>query len=261
MPHVKGSRAIAENLTEELLSAGAGDVDLSILHDENWDLVWRQFFKPRRVGARFVVRPTWEEFGAQPEDVVLVLDPGQAFGTGDHATTRLCLELLEELDLEGQRVLDVGCGSGILSIAAAKLGARVSACDVDPIAVEVARQNAAVNGVDIETWVENLLGSSEGEVPQDESPVGPLPAPLDSPTRKRDYNLVVSNIISATLIRMSRQVAALVEPCGGWIVSGIIEDNWPNVRASAEGAGFELVVERREDGWVAARFHRLQVGL
>jgi ribosomal protein L11 methyltransferase len=257
LPNVKGSREVAEELSTVLAGIGASDVEVSVLEEENWEEVWRRFFKPRRIGKRFVVRPTWEEFHAEPGDVVLVLDPGQAFGTGDHATTRMCLELLETIELTNRTLYDIGCGSGILSVAASKLGAFVSACDIDPLSVEVTRENAARNEVEFEIRVEKALGVDSEEVQQDETLVRNPVAPVNPGPRSLQFDVVVSNIISATLIRMSRQVAALTARHGSWIVSGIIEQNWPDVLSAAESADFRLVSELHEDGWVAARFVRL----
>ncbi|HWD39642.1 MAG TPA: 50S ribosomal protein L11 methyltransferase [Fimbriimonas sp.] len=274
---VKGSAEVIGQLKADLLAAGAGEVRTGPLEEVNWEEAWKQFFKPRRVGTCFMVVPSWESYETSPGDILLLLDPGQAFGTGDHPTTRMCLELLEELDLDGIRVADVGCGSGILAIAAAKLGARVRAFDIDPIAVEVAKENAERNGVEFPVICGDGLTESLptiGHVPQDETPLEPPsrsggevrelanrergllgPSTQESP----DYDLVISNIISATLIRLSHQVSRAVTPGGGWIVSGIIEDNWPEVRKSAEAANFILATEKHEDGWVAARFHKLTV--
>lgn len=231
---VTGANSQANALEAELLRLGASSVERSVVQDENWAELWKVHFKPRRIGRRLVIRPTWEEFNAEPDDVVIVLDPGQAFGTGDHPTTRLCLELLEQLDLKGKSVADIGCGSGILAIAAAKLGAaNVVASDLDPLAVEVTKENMLRNGVEFP------VGSEEG--------FAMLSKPAD---------VVVSNIISATLIRLAPSAAEIVAPGGWWLVSGIYQTNWPDVRAAAERAGFTFESEQREDDWVAASFRR-----
>jgi ribosomal protein L11 methyltransferase len=262
---VAGAETVANELAECLAAAGASKVFLAPLIEGDWELAWRKFFKPRRVGQRFVIQPTWEERVAQPEDIELLLDPGQAFGTGDHPTTRMCLELLDALDLMEKRVLDLGCGSGILAIAAAKMHALVTASDIDPIAVEVARENAVRNQVQIELWAGD--GLTKGlpldlsAVPQDEQALTKTPAQAHPVTAQNaTYDLVLSNIISATLIRLARDISSVIGPGGGWIVSGIIESNWPEVARAAEAAEFDLAEERREDGWVAARFTRRTTG-
>jgi ribosomal protein L11 methyltransferase len=219
-------------LTERLVAGGAIEVSTRTLPEVNWDEVWKQHFKPRRVGKRFLVRPTWEPASEDSGVLEIVLDPGQAFGTGDHPTIRMCLELMESAGMEGASVCDVGCGSGILSIAARKLGAAsVVAIDIEPISVDVALQNARLNGVSIEARVGEGIGTPE--------------AP---------YDVIVSNIISAILIRLARDVRAAIRPDGRWIVSGIIRANWDDVLAASSRAGFDLDEMREEDGWVAARF-------
>ena len=229
---VEGSAERIEELAEALKGAGAINVVTRDLVEDNWEIAWRQFFKPRRIGKRFLVRPTWEEFDSQTDDLVIVLDPGQAFGTGDHPTTRLCLELMELPEIKGKRVLDIGCGSGILSIGACLLGAsEVLAIDIDPIAVEVAKENRDLNKVEFEAVV------GEGVLVYD-----------------RKWDVVVSNIISATLIRLARDVRQLIVDGGVWIISGVIQDNWPDVLEAAEKAGFRLTGHLEEDGWVAASF-------
>lgn len=229
---VEGSQSRIEELTEALTQAGAIDVVARDLAEENWEDSWRQFFKPRRVGRRFVVRPTWEEFEAHGDDLVIVLDPGQAFGTGDHPTTRLCLELMERLPVEGRSVLDIGCGSGILSIGACLLGAsKVQATDIDPIAVEVAKENRERNQVRFDAVAAEGLDGLKG-----------------------DWDIAVSNIISATLIRIAVDVRDVLTDGGRWLVSGVINDNWPDVRTAAISAGFDLLEMMEEDGWVAASF-------
>jgi len=229
---VEGSAERIGELAEALKEAGAVKVETRDLVEDNWEIAWRQFFKPRRIGKRFLVRPTWEEFESDPNDLVIVLDPGQAFGTGDHPTTRLCLELMEQPEVAGKRVIDIGCGSGILSIGACLLGAsEVLAIDIDPIAVEVAKENRDLNKVEFEAVV------GEGVLVYDHK-----------------WDVVVSNIISATLIRLARDVRGLIEEAGVWIISGVIVDNWPDVLEAAEKAGFKLTNRLEEDGWVAASF-------
>ncbi len=232
---VPGAIAVAETITRELLEMGVVRVLQAPFEEENWDEVWRRFFKPRRVGERFMIVPTWETAETGPDDLVILLDPGQAFGTGDHPTTRLCLELLERANVAGKRVADVGCGSGILSIGACLLGAAsVSAVDVEPLSVEVAKENAGRNRVDFAAVVGDGIAALD-------------PGP---------YDLVVSNIISAVLMRIAPDVAAELAEGGTWIVSGIIPANWPDVLETAERCGLALVEQLEEDGWIAATFRR-----
>lgn len=272
---IEGVAARIEALTQGLRDAGALEVVSHPFEEQDWDEVWKQFFKPRRIGERFVVRPTWEEFAANPGDLEIVLDPGQAFGTGDHPTTRLCLELLETVDVPGKRVADVGCGSGILSIGACLLGAAsVDAVDVEEEAVQVSRENAALNHVSFRAilgeGVRSLFESvddaearvaAQAEWDQDEHPLhGRRPAISrfgNTVVSGEPYDLIVSNIISAVLMRIAPDVADAIRPDGDWIVSGIIHSNWPDVLDAAQRAGFELVERREEGDWTAARFRRL----
>lgn len=229
---VEGSESRIQELAAALTQAGAVEVTSRNLVEENWEIAWRQFFKPRRIGKKFVVRPTWEKLESSADDLEIVLDPGQAFGTGDHPTTRLCLELMETIELEGRRVVDIGCGSGILSVGACLLNAKkVLAIDIDPIAVEVAKENRDLNGVNFEAYAGEGLNGLKG-----------------------DWDVAISNIISATLVRIACDVRDVLVDSGRWIVSGVILDNWPDVRIAAERAGFEFIEKREEDGWVAASF-------
>ncbi len=223
-------------LTIDLNRAGAESVETGPYEEVDWDAVWRAHFKPRRVGRHFVVRPSWEEFAAGPEDHVITLDPGEAFGTGDHPTTRMCLAALEDAVGPGSTVLDLGCGSGILAIGAALLGARdVVGTDIEAVAIEVARTNAEINATpEIEWRVGDVLDELPG----------------------RRWNVVVSNIISATLINLAPLAAELVEREGIWIVSGIIESNWSDVRRAAEANGFAYRSHAFEEGWTLGVFER-----
>ncbi|HXH60521.1 MAG TPA: 50S ribosomal protein L11 methyltransferase, partial [Fimbriimonadaceae bacterium] len=222
------------DLTAQLQEMGA-DVTTEQVEEIDWAEAWRDFFKPQSIGERVWIRPSWEDAVCPEGRIEIVLDPGQAFGTGDHPTTRMCLHLLERADLDGKSVADIGCGSGILSVAAKKFGsASVDAVDVDSISVESARANAALNEVDFAAY--------EG-------------AGFE-PLADKVYDVVLSNIISAAIIALAREVPAHLAPGGTWIVSGIIGPNWPDVRDEVSAHGFE-VVERMEEGdWVAASLRR-----
>jgi ribosomal protein L11 methyltransferase len=214
------------------LLAGLGaEVTTEDVEEVDWSEAWRQFFKPMKIGKRIWLRPSWEEAETPQGRIEIVLDPGQAFGTGDHPTTRLCLELLESQVLEGMTVADIGCGSGILSIAAAKLGAaRVDAVDVDAVSVQATRENADRNAVSVGVY------EGTGFDPLGESV----------------YDVVVSNIISAAVIGLAARSSRRVKKGGTWIVSGIIEPNWPDVYEHVTRSGFRVAEWRKEGDWVAA---------
>ncbi len=223
---------IVAALGKELLDFGASEVSFDSVPEEDWAETWKQFFKPRQIGSRFLIKPTWEDAEADGR-IVIELNPGQAFGTGEHPTTRLCLCFLEEIVKPGDVVADLGCGSGILSIAAAKLGAsEVHATEIDSAAVAATFLNAALNGVSI-----NLNAGSD---------VSHFP-PCD---------VVVSNIVSAAIIKLAPELPRLVKAGGTWIISGVIPDNWQDVREAIEKVGLELAELREEDGWLAASLIR-----
>jgi ribosomal protein L11 methyltransferase len=232
---VDGVRTLIESLRTALLALGVDDVIDEPFVEVDWENEWKKFFKPRRVGSHFVVRPTWESFDALPGDKVIVLDPGQAFGTGDHPTTRMCLEYLEMQVAPSNSVLDLGCGSGILAVGAKMVGAgETLAIDIDPIAVEVAKENITRNNVEVKTAVGDVLE-------------------LQLESR---WDIVVSNIISATLINLAPDAAYALRPGGKWIVSGIITQNWSDVKKAAEKSGFTYIEHREEDGWNAGVFKK-----
>ncbi len=205
---------------------GAGtDLTLRYVEEEDWANAWKAYFKPMRVGRRLVVTPPWEDAGLAPGEIPLVIDPGMAFGTGSHPTTQLCLVALEECVRAGQSVADVGTGSGILAIAAAKLGAaRVAASDIDPLAVRIARENGAVNGVS--------LGVSEA------LPVGA-------------FDVVVANILADVIIGMGSELWGLTRPGGTLIASGIIETRGDDVQRALEAYGFQARDVCPQGEWVA----------
>ncbi len=203
------------------------------LAEEDWANAWRAHYQVHRVGKRLVIKPSWQEYQPRAGDVVIELDPGMAFGTGLHPTTQLCLRALERFVQPGMRVLDVGTGSGILAIAAAKLGAReVLGLDVDSIAVEAARENVARNGLQgIVTIRSGTLGS-HGE---DED----------------GYDLVVANITARVIAALSEGLAAALSPQGQLLMSGIIAEQAGIVRTALRRAGLRVVERRTAGDWLA----------
>jgi len=216
-----------------------GELQTRLLHEEDWADAWKSHFPVLKVGRRLVIRPTWREHQPAADDVVLALDPGMAFGTGLHPTTRLCLAALEQLAdgglVEGARVLDVGCGSGVLAIAAGLLGAhQVVGLDTDPIAVEATMANGARNGL------AGRLAARQGSLPSADGP----------------FDLVVANLISSLLIELAPLLAASVRTGGRLVASGIFIDREPEVLAALEHAGLERSGRSAEGDWVALELAR-----
>jgi|DewCreStandDraft_1066081.scaffolds.fasta_scaffold00356_32 ribosomal protein L11 methyltransferase len=198
---------------------------------QDWADAWKEHFHVERVGRRLVIRPSWRPFTPQPGDVVIDLDPGMAFGTGQHPTTRTCLELLEEHVRLGDVVLDVGTGSGILAVAAVKLGAaRCLALDVDPQAVRVARDNAARNGVAERVQV------AEGTLTADDA-------------LRHAFDLAVANITAAAVAALAPALATALRPGGTLIGSGIVADRLDAVRAALAAAGCSVTDVRVVGDW------------
>ena len=212
-----------------------GGVETSFVEDSDWENNWREYYKPIEVGEKLVVVPEWEDI---PDDgrTALRLDPGLIFGTGSHATTRMCLAALEKYAGEGKTFLDLGCGSGILGIGALVLGsARCVGCDIDPKAPDVAASNAALNGIGsdrFKVYAGNILSDAS------------LRHMLGS-----GYDAVLANIVSDVIIPLSALVREFMKPGAVFITSGIIDGRQDEVRAALEGNGFELVEHRNEEEW------------
>lgn len=210
------------------------------LAEEDWANAWKEFFPVLRVGRRLVVRPTWRDYAPQDDDLVIHLDPGLAFGTGQHPTTRLCLQALEELVTPGMRVLDLGAGSGILAIAAAKLGARrVLALDIDPQAVRVARENVAIN------WVNGVAQVEEGSL----SASGAWPPPLAG--RSADFDLAMANISASVICALAPQLARVLGPRAIALVSGFTSQGAAAVSQRLAEVDFAVERTMAEGDWRA----------
>lgn len=225
--------------------AWIGPLHVREVAEEDWANAWKQYYQPMRFGRRLVIKPSWRDFAPRPDDLVIELDPGMAFGTGLHQTTALCLALLEEYITPGARVLDQGCGSGILSLAAARLGAgRVVAVDNSEVAVAATRDNAARNG--LAAIVEALQGEA---VPG--SPQWQQMATTQGTALAAAYDVISANIIANVIIGLAPQFAAALTESGVLIASGIIRGRQDDVRAALTAHGF--TVERRAalDEWVA----------
>jgi ribosomal protein L11 methyltransferase len=202
--------------------------------DEDWSTSWKEHFKPLRVGKHLVIKPTWEDFPASPEDILLDIDPGMAFGTGTHPTTMLCLSVLEKI-LSCPRgeenlltALDVGTGSGILTIAAAKLGiSHISAVDIDPEAVKIAQENCRLNGVEERVSVSN-------------TPLAMISGSFD---------IVLANILAEDLVRMAPDLIARLNPGGLLILSGILIEKEPMVIEGYANSTMTLTEVSREGEW------------
>ncbi len=219
------------------IRAAYGEIQASFVEDSDWENNWREYYKPIEVGEKLVVVPEWEEIPADGR-VPLRLDPGLIFGTGSHATTRLCLAAMEPFVNADTKVLDLGCGSGILGIGALVLGAKSClGCDIDPKAPDVVRSNGALNGIG-----PDRLSACAGDILSDAS----LRRSFGS-----GYDLVLSNIVSDVIIPLSRYVRAFLAPGGIWISSGIIEGRQDEVRAAIEQAGFTVLEHRQEEEWHA----------
>ena len=222
-------------LKKERDDLGALDLSMEGVQDSDWENNWKKFYKPMEIGDRLLVIPQWET--ADPKGrVTLILNPGLTFGTGSHATTRLCLKALERTIRGGETVLDLGCGSGILSIAALRLGAsRAFACDIDEKCETVAYENAALNGV-----TKDVYTVRTGDVLSDEK----LKAAIGS-----GYDMVVANIVSDVIIGLAPHVRPYLKEGGKFLCSGIIDTRAEEVKNELIAAGWNVLEVGSSEGW------------
>ena len=224
----------------DFVDIGEATIEKSQTEDIDWMNNWKKYWKPFKVDEHIIIKPTWETVEDVPEDTLVVeLDPGTAFGTGTHHTTRLCITQLKKYMQPGQEVLDVGCGSGILSIIALLLGAKeASATDVDIHAVEAAVENARVNG--IESDVYTVL---TGDVISD--------ADFRYKVGEHKFDMVLANIFAEIIIPLSGVVKEMMKPGALFITSGIIDEREEDVRKALTENGFEIMEVTHSGGWVS----------
>lgn len=213
----------------DILKDAEPDITVTMVNDEDFAENWKKYFKPLRIGNRIVIKPTWESYELKENDILIELDPGMAFGTGTHETTSLCIEALEKYVKEGDIVFDIGCGSGILSIVAAKLGAsKVVAVDVDEMCIKVTNDNIKLNEVQdiVEVKKGNLLDVVKGKA-----------------------NIIVSNIIAEIIVEMIGDLKYHLENNGIFIASGVIEEKIPLVENKLIENGFKIIDTHLKNEW------------
>lgn len=220
------------NLVLYDIDIGKNKVTISEVNEEEWATAWKKYYRPVKISKKFTIVPTWEEYTPKDSDELLIeLDPGMAFGTGTHPTTVLCIQALEKTVKKGDAVIDVGTGSGVLSIAAALLGARkVLSLDLDPVAVKAARINVKLNKVQsaVSVFQNNLLDGIEEEA-----------------------DVIVANILAEVILRFTDDAAKIVKKGGYFVTSGIINTKKEEVRASLESSGFKIVETMQMEDWIA----------
>ena len=237
-------RLALEQLKTQRDDCGSLLLTLENLKDADWENNWKQYYKPMEIGEHLVVVPQWLQEDPKVQKLLaegrvpLILDPGLTFGTGSHATTRLCLTALDQRIHGGERVLDLGCGSGILSIAALRLGAKEAfACDIDDKCQDVAYENAALNGVGRDRYTVRWGNVLTDAALRQEMGVG--------------YDIVVANIVADVIIPLAPVVPRLLKEDGVFLCSGIIDTRGDEVAAALEAAGLHVIRRREKTGWIA----------
>ena len=245
-PEAVDAHAVLSSLMEQAadlktfgIDPGPLMVSVSETEDEDWAESWKAYFHAFTIGEKVRIAPTWEEEDEADADLVtLRIDPGIAFGTGTHETTKLCVEALIRYIMGDEDLLDVGCGSGILSMAALGLGAgHALAIDIDPVATEVAKENFVVNG-----FPEKSYEVLTGDLITDET--------LFRKTAEKTYPVIVANILAPVLVELTPVIKPLLMPGGIYITSGIVEERAEEVKQAIEDAGMTLLEENHENDWV-----------
>lgn len=223
--------SILSSLKIRIEEEGLGTVDTVEIEDEDYLNNWKKYFKPFKIGKNIIIKPSWEDYKAKEEDIIIDIDPGMAFGTGTHETTSLCIEALETYLKKDDIVYDIGCGSGILSIVSAKLGAeKITSIDLDPLCVKISKENILNNNLQdkIEVKKGNLLDVVEGKA-----------------------DLIVANIIAEAIITMSDSIGEYIKSGGVFISSGIILSKKDSVVEALERNNFKIYETKTQGEWVS----------
>ncbi len=238
LSQIKGAlQAVKE--TEKELDLGSLALTLKNVAEEDWANNWKKYFKPFPVGEKIMIKPSWEELPAQTDKIVLKIDPGHIFGTGTHETTQLCMELIESYVKKDDMVLDIGCGSGILSIASLLLEAKeADAVDIDPNAIQIAYENSDRNDIPRETYHVRAGNILEDEI-------------LQQAYSGKQYDLVVANIVADVIIALTKQVPDYIKDGGIFLCSGIITERKEDVLHALEETGFTVLQIKEKTSWVA----------
>jgi len=222
------------------IDLGKNNVTISEVHEEEWATAWKKYYNPVKISEKFTIVPTWEMYEpVNSDELIIELDPGMAFGTGTHPTTVMCIQALERTVFPGDRVIDVGTGSGVLSIAAAQLGAEdVRAYDLDEVAVTSAKLNIKLNKVS------NMVSISQNNL-------------LDG-VEEKSADVIVANILAEVILRFTDDVARVVKPGGTFIASGIIQQKKEQIKEALVKAGFEISETILMEDWVALIAKRIK---
>ncbi|MCP3940206.1 MAG: 50S ribosomal protein L11 methyltransferase [Desulfobacteraceae bacterium] len=240
-PDIDSSDIILEKIRErsqELIHFGIQvKIEVEIVDEDDWADAWKTYFNVTRITDKIVIKPDWKDHDPSPDDIIIHLDPGMAFGTGTHPTTSMCIQMIEQFLVPGSNFLDVGTGSGILMIAAAKLGAKeMTGIDTDEVAVGISKANLDKNKVDPHSY--QLVCTTLDKTPQN------------------TYELVAANIIAQVIVDVMVDIEKRMAPDATAILSGIIQERRPDILAALEKAGLNIIHETNEDEWVALAVKR-----
>ncbi len=244
------------------LAPGPGRIQVNFVSEEDWAEAWKAFYHTRKIGRRLVIKPSWEKYQPAVEELVIELDPGMAFGTGTHPSTVLCLEALEDTIHGGEYMIDVGAGTGILAIAAARLGAGlVEAVDADPVAVEAARANVAANHVEKsvavreEKWTGEVSSTANAANASDIADMAGVSS-IASITGTQPADVIVANLIATLIVALAPGFARRLSPGGVLIAAGIVKPRALEVEEALARAGFVLLERREREDWICLRLKK-----
>lgn len=208
------------------------------IKSEDWEETWKKYYHTFKIGESLIIKPSWEEYVPVEHEVVVNIDPGMAFGTGIHASTRFCMRFVDQYVKGGERIVDAGCGSGILSIAAAKLGAtQIFAMDVDDLAIRIARENVTLNKLD------DVIQVEEGDIVE--------------AIQGREVDMVLANITADVVITLIPEAAKVIRSGGYLFGSGIVDSRWPGVKKQLEVHGFEIEQVLQDVDWIGVAARKL----